>query len=312
MAPLTHFMRMYGTAHAAMLAAIEIYNKAVVEHREQTFSILFVSAWEIFFKARIVQQNGNDLRAIYVRDKDRRRFLRDRVTGDIRTINLHSAMEKAKPPRAVQDNVRGMARIRNTAIHLGTIAQSVRTQILYFGTAGIQSFARLCGKWFDQSMHVPYLLPLGFVGSADLAVATVAGKQRELLRFLEGLSDAAHNGDDGFHVAIATQIHLNPTRTGGATIGVTNDPSAPKLQLDERDLLDHYSSTYADLMSACRSRYSDFKCNNDFYAIKAKFDADPACCHERRLDPTRKNGIVKKFYNLEAVFNFLDGAYTAR
>lgn len=185
MAPPTHFMKMYRTAHAAMLAAIEIYNKAVVEHREQTFSILFVSAWEIFFKARIVQQNGNDLRAIYVRDKDRRRFLRDRVTGDIRTISLHSAMEKAKPPRAVRDKLRGMARIRNAAIHLGTIAPSVRTQILYFGTAGIQSFARLCGTWFDQSMHVPYLLPLGFVGSADLAVAAVAGKQRELLRFLE-------------------------------------------------------------------------------------------------------------------------------
>ncbi len=311
MAPLTHFMKMYRTAHSAMLAAIEIYNKPVVEHREQTFSILFVNAWEIFFKARIVQQNGNDLRSIYVRDKDGIRFRRNRLTGDILTIDLSVAMERSVAPHAVQANVRGMTGIRNAAIHMGTLAPSIRTRILQFGTAGVQSFARLCGRWFGQSMHAPYLLPLGFVGSAELAVAAVGGKQRDLLRFLEGLCDSVGDDCDGFRVSIATPVLLNPKNSGGATIGVTNDPTAPTLRMEENDLLDRYSSTYGEMVAVCKRRYSDFKCNKAFYAIKARFDKDPTCCLERKLDPKRERGILKRFYNVDAVFIYLDKAYTA-
>lgn len=81
--------------------------------------------------------------------------------------------------------------------------------------------------------------------------------------------------------------------------------------MEEKDILSHYSSSYADLVSACKRRYSDFKRNSAFYAIKATFDADPACCHERRLNPNRKGGIIKRFYNLDAVFNLMDEVYTA-
>jgi hypothetical protein len=39
----------------AMVAAIEVYNKPRFSHREESFSILAVNAWELLLKARLLQ-----------------------------------------------------------------------------------------------------------------------------------------------------------------------------------------------------------------------------------------------------------------
>ena len=56
------------SAKAAMLAAVEIYNKTAFEFREEAFCVLIINAWEVLLKARIVSQNRNRLEIIYVRD----------------------------------------------------------------------------------------------------------------------------------------------------------------------------------------------------------------------------------------------------
>lgn len=54
---------------AAYCAAIEIYNKPVVPHREETFVILAVSAWELLLKTRLsefplsLKHGGKDVEA---------------------------------------------------------------------------------------------------------------------------------------------------------------------------------------------------------------------------------------------------------
>ena len=72
-------------AGAALLAAIEIYNKPTVEYREQTFALLVTNAWEVLLKARIVQLSGGRLNSIYRR---KARFEADRSrTGNQRTAH---------------------------------------------------------------------------------------------------------------------------------------------------------------------------------------------------------------------------------
>ena len=51
---------------SACVAAIEVYNKPVMPHRDETFAMLAVNAWELMLKARLVREAGNDLRAIQV------------------------------------------------------------------------------------------------------------------------------------------------------------------------------------------------------------------------------------------------------
>jgi hypothetical protein len=59
---------MLAKAEAALLAAIEIYNKPDFKYREETFAILMLNAWELLIKAKAVADNANDIRCIWVRE----------------------------------------------------------------------------------------------------------------------------------------------------------------------------------------------------------------------------------------------------
>ena len=51
---------------AAMIAAIEIYNKPDFMYRGETFSILAINSWELLLKAKYLKDNYNKMRSLYV------------------------------------------------------------------------------------------------------------------------------------------------------------------------------------------------------------------------------------------------------
>ncbi len=51
---------------AAMIAAIEVYNKPDFMYRGETFSILAINAWELLLKAKYLKDNHNKIRSLYV------------------------------------------------------------------------------------------------------------------------------------------------------------------------------------------------------------------------------------------------------
>lgn len=308
MAPPSTSKRLYRAAHAAMLAAIEIYNKPVVEYREQTFAMLFVNAWETFLKARIVQRCGNKIQAIHVRDKTTR-YRRIAGTNERLTIGIRDALAQLEVPAAVRENVKAMLRIRNVSVHLGILSPDLRTHVQQFGTAGILSFSKLSGEWFGETLAVPCLLPVGFLNAADIAVTTTAG-QRDLLKFLSALATRGNvDQESEYRVSMDVTVFLNPAKGDGATIGVTDDPSAPTVRLEEKDIMVRYPNTHSEVVEACRARYFDFKMNRHFHGLMRQVSTVPGCVHERHLDPRRRGGTKKKLYNLTAVLRQLDGHY---
>ena len=50
---------------AAMLSAIEIYNKLDFKYREETFAVLCINAWELLLKAKLLNLANNKLTALY-------------------------------------------------------------------------------------------------------------------------------------------------------------------------------------------------------------------------------------------------------
>ena len=50
----------------AALAALEIYNKPECSYREENFCILIVNAFELLFKAKIIRDNNEDVKMLYV------------------------------------------------------------------------------------------------------------------------------------------------------------------------------------------------------------------------------------------------------
>ena len=90
----------------AVVSAIEVYNKPDFKYREESFSILMVNAWEILLKTKIVCDNKNDLKKIYVVDKNAKRkdglpfknakFLKNRA-GNYMSIDIFTALKELSP-----------------------------------------------------------------------------------------------------------------------------------------------------------------------------------------------------------------------
>src|SRR6185312_15593120 len=86
----------------AMVGAIEIYNKPRFAHREESFSILAVNAWELLLKARLLQIHKNQIAAILQYEKrqnadgspSRIQFRKRNRSGNFATIGLFAALDR--------------------------------------------------------------------------------------------------------------------------------------------------------------------------------------------------------------------------
>lgn len=65
---LARHRRLLRKSVAAMIAAVDVYNKPDFKYREETFSILAVNAWELLLKAFILKNSSNDPSSLYVRE----------------------------------------------------------------------------------------------------------------------------------------------------------------------------------------------------------------------------------------------------
>lgn len=303
--------RMARCAASALLAAVEIYNKPTVEYREQTFCLLITNAWEILLKARLVQQNDGRIEAVYRRKGPSRRFIRDAATGEPITLNLGETLGRIQMPGSSRENILGISAVRNRAIHLGLLDAGVRKKILEFGTASVQNFTKLSSQWFDNAIEMPYLLPVGFIGSATLAKGAYPKKQRELLKILDDLA-RSNDSNSEYCVTMSVDIQLNRGLSGGGNIGLTGDPNSPVVRMTDDEALQNFPTAYAELITECKRRYSDFKAATPFYDTLKLLKEDPRCAHERKLDPTsgKAKSTSKWFYNLQQVFVKLDDEYT--
>ncbi|NOT04384.1 MAG: DUF3644 domain-containing protein [Anaerolineales bacterium] len=96
---------------AAILAAIEIYNKPQIQYRDECFTILLVNAWELLLKAILSKNNQH----IYYNKKRSEPY---------RTLSIQDALLKAKSffPSNIQyepvaQNISMLVTYRNNAIH---------------------------------------------------------------------------------------------------------------------------------------------------------------------------------------------------
>jgi hypothetical protein len=95
------------TSRAAMLSAIEIYNKPDFKYREQVFTVLLVNAYELLLKARILQLSGNDITSLYVTKNDG--SLKRNRSGEPLTIEITRAMTVTGVDSVVQSNLQALA-----------------------------------------------------------------------------------------------------------------------------------------------------------------------------------------------------------
>lgn len=254
MARRHNYLRLVEKANAAMIAAVEIYNKPRFEYREETFSLLAINAWEILLKARILQVGDGDVRRIYQYEtrstkrgtRGKKRFIKRTASGSPRTISLAECLNQldrraeTKVPEAVKTNLLILSEIRDTAAHYATPSLVLRSQVLRVSAASVKNYVVLARRWFDADLanQISLILPLAFLYPSGLVeTVMVSSFESDLIRYLQEVASASIP-DAECDVAISVEVAMRRSNLEYATrVQIVNDPSATKVVLSEEQML---------------------------------------------------------------------------
>lgn len=316
-------------AEAALMAAIEIYNKPDFQYREETFAILALNAWELLLKAKLVEENSNDVRCLYVYERrktvtgqpSKKLYRKKNRAGNVHTIGLGRVIAElenkttVRISSAVKKNIAALIEIRNNAIHYVNASPQLAKQVLEIGTASVKNFVELAKAWFahDLSNYNLYLMPIGFVGTPQAIALAWSSDEKNLVRYLAGLvRETEEDGGAEFHVSLTVNLSFTrSSKDAAAIVAVTDDPSAPQVQLTDEDIRKAYPWDYAELTRRLKGRYIGFKSNQRYHQIRKPLMQDRRFVKSRFLDPGNPRSAKKDFYNPNIVREF-DRHYTRR
>lgn len=315
MSQVARSVRFLQKAEAALLSAIEVYNRPTFEYREETFAILALNAWELLVKAKILAENQNDMRALFTFEhrklksgqQSKRLYLKRNRSGAARSHSLWEAiavLENKTPVRvdsAIKSNLAALTEIRDSAVHFLAASPQLAKQVLEVGTAAVRNFVELARSWFhhDLSGRHFFLMPIGFIDASDaVSAVTLSKDEARLIAHIARLTSTATSGAGPFNIALEVNLSFKRTPVAGAmAVAITNDPTAPQVALTEEDFKKVYKWTYQQLVEQLKKRYTDFKINNKFSGIKKPLMADHKFVRPRYLDPDNPRSGKKDFYN---------------
>ncbi|TKJ40341.1 hypothetical protein CEE37_08420 [candidate division LCP-89 bacterium B3_LCP] len=315
MAQVSRSIKFLRKAEAALIAAIEIYNKPDFKYREESFTILALNSWELLLKAKLVAENKNNIRCIYAYEKRQKRngkpsnklHLKKNRSGNISTIGLIRVITKLENntsvrfSEAVKKNIDALIEIRDNAIHYVNTSPQLAKQVLEIGTASVKNWIQLAGIWFthDLSNYNLFLMPIGFIGTPEATALAISQDEKNLVRYLADLvrDNDSDSGAD-FHVSLAVNFSFKRSTIDAATeVIVTNDPNALKIQMTEENIRNTYPWDYGELTSQLKRRYSDFKVNLKYHSHRKPLMQDLRFVKPRYLDPNNPRSLKKDFYN---------------
>jgi hypothetical protein len=329
----TKSLALYLKGEAALIAAIEIYNKPDFAYREETFAILAINAWELLLKGKLLAENGNRIQSLWVYEQrqkadgtpTKRKYPRRNRAGNPHTIGLGQAIAKleslpqARLPNEVRGNLDALIEIRDNAVHFVNARFELARSVLEIGTACVKNFVSLASTWFDQdlSKYNLYLMPIGFLASPSATAIAVGGEEGKLVAFLRNLMAAQNTTTttgiaNPYHIALDLNISFTRSATSAvSTFTITNDPAAPHVYLTEEDIRQKYPWDYRELTKRLRARYSDFKENEEFHELRRPLLTDSRYVRERYLDPGNPKSARKPFHNPN-ILNEFDKHYTKK
>lgn len=331
MSRLHRSARLLQNAEAALISAIEIYNKPAFAYREETFAILALNAWELLLKAKLLEINSNKLRCLHIYStrevapgiQSKKLYVKRNRTGNKMTIGIDGCIvrlekEKVAVPEAIKKNLAALAEVRDNAIHFINASPQLSKQVLEIGTACLRNFIELGKQWLnlDLSSYSLYLMPIGFLPSAEATAIALSLDEQKVVNYLATLMKGGHDEDvQDYHVSLDVNISFKRTSAAAANaIIVTNDPNDPNamhVNLSEEDIRKQYPWDYGDLTEKLQNRYIDFKANPKYHELRKKLMANPQYKKTRYLDPANTSGSRKDFYNPNIVAEF-DKAYTRK
>jgi hypothetical protein len=311
---------------AAMISAIEIYNKPDFKYREETFAVLAINAWELLLKAQWLKDHKNKVRSLYVTQKRLKAngqpylYPKIKVTGSGNALThsidyLAKKMAEAKLlPEAAHNNLIALCEIRDSAVHFYNRSNLFAVRLQEVGSATVKNYTKACQTWFNQdfAQYNFYLMPLAFIDAEKQSdVVLLSKEEKNVAAFISSL-EAANDPEADYAVSLNIELRFLKSKAEDAIkVQVVNDPSAPKVQLTEEQIKDRFPLNYAALNKECGLRYSDFVMNQRYHNIRQPLKADKRYCHTKKLDPDNPRSVKQEWYS-RAIFNVLDKHYTVK
>lgn len=308
------FQKFVDKSHAAMVGAIEVYNKPTFAYREETFCILAINAWELLLKAKLLKEGKSDPRCIQVREprklksgakSTKHMTVKKNRTGNPMTLQLaacFAALEKVGNPinRQTSLNLESLIDVRDNATHFIVPSALLQRNVLELACANVRNYVTLTKDWFDRdfSTSLSLMLPVAFFHGADEVGSVVITKDEKRLIDRLQATAASTPADGEYTIAVRLDVRFHrSTLDTAANVQVTRDPEALAVRLDENQLMERFPWAYQELLAQLKRRKPDIKFNATFYAIRKPLMADKSLVHSRLLDPTNPKSNKKDFYN---------------
>lgn len=302
---------------AAMLSAIEIYNKPDFKYREETFSVLCINSWELLLKAKVLNLASNKLASLYAMEykilKTGRKSIVKRPkinrSGNPLSINLFEAYRIAtqeygvKIDKAVNDNLIALTEIRDNSIHFVNDDLLLSLKIQELGSASLQNYLHLVSSWFGDvlSGYNFYLMPLSFFRNFNEAPGvSLNSSEKKVMEYIKK-SEERYDGTEevsDYNLTLRIDVKFQKVKsTSSLPVQITNNPNATMVFLAEEDFTNKYPWDYDNLRTRLAKRYSDFKINAKYHEIRKNLENDKKFTYERLLNPKKTNGGKKTFYS---------------
>ena len=307
---------------SACVAAIEIYNKPVMPHRDETFAMLAVNAWELLLKARLLREANNKQRSIQVRvpvtGKNGRSTKRFKIelngAKNPRTITIGEAAHRVsnlptqKLDPACAASLWSLIEIRDNAVHFVNEDDEMRRRTHEAGSACLRNYAAAVAEWFDHDLseHRFMILPLSFEGAGGGALAIPARRPLQVANLIAYLDRAAETAPATTNSPYAAAIRVETRIVGSrakdaAAFRLGGGPEAPEVRLTEEEIRSRWPMNYAGLQKATKAKLPDVKFNQSFNAAVKTLKGNQKFMHRRLLDPGNANSSRKDFYSDAAV-----------
>jgi len=302
---------------AAMLSAIEIYNKPDFKYREETFSVLCINSWELLLKAKVLNLASNKLASLYqlerkiLKSGNKSKVLRPRKnrSGNAMSIGIFEAYRiitedyGVKINKAVIDNLTALTEVRDNAIHFVNDDLLLSLKIQEIGSASLQNYLHLVSSWFGDvlSGYNFYLMPLSFFRDfSEAPGVSLNSSEKKVLDYIKKTEEKydSKEGVEDYNLTLRIDVRFQKVKsTSGLPVQITSDPSAPAIRISEEDITEKYPWDYDVLSTRLAKRYSDFKINSKYHEIRKELEKNDQFAYHRLLNPKNPNGGKKKFYN---------------
>jgi len=306
----------------ASLSAIEVYNKPDFKYREESFSILMVNSWELLIKAKILHDNNNDLKSLYVVDREQKRkdgtpykspkFKTNRA-GNFLTIEITRSLNLLDIEERLKENILLLIEIRDNAIHFFNESKLFEKKVLEIGTASLKSYVECVNEWFeyDLSQYNFYLMPLSFYHPHEWESFSINKEDiqhQNLLKYISGVEKKYPSDVSSKHnISLILETKFVKSKSINALpIRYSKDSGAITISIDsEEKFAEKYKWTFReDLLPQLKARYQEIRFDTKFRELLNQIEKNQNFCGERYLDFKNKKGGKKKFYDPNIVTEF--------